>query len=124
VAVAATGNRGRTARMKMDPELPSGFEFQDRPLPPHAGGSVEAAFAAESPLVVADLRAARTGVDDAESFQRIRMEDYFMDVPVFDAFDAIACVTCTSVSEMDGESTPIYASSVPRPVSRRRWNRH
>ncbi len=50
----------------------------------------------EAPLTVADLRAARPGVHDAESFQRMRMEDYFMDVPVFDAFDAVAHVSHTS----------------------------
>jgi erythromycin esterase len=101
VAIAVTSNRGRTARVQMDPEHPLGFEVRDLPLPPPADGSVEAAFATESPLVVADLRAARPGVVDAGSFQRVRMEDYFMDVPVFEAFDAIACVTYTSVSEVE-----------------------
>jgi len=96
VAIAATSNRGRTARMNMDPEHPLGFEVRDLPLPPPADGSVEAAFATEAPLTVADLRAARLGVHDAESFQRIRMEDYFMDVPVFDAFDAVAYIPDTS----------------------------
>jgi erythromycin esterase len=101
VAIAATSNHGRTARMHMDPEHPLGFEVRDHPLPPPASGSVEAAFAAGAPLTVADLRAAQPGIVDAGSFQRMRMEDYFMDVPVFEAFDAIACVTHTSVSEME-----------------------
>ena len=101
VAIAATSSRGRTARMYMSPDNPLGFEVRDLPLPPPATGSVEAAFATEAPLTIADLRAARLGIHDAESFQRMRMEDYFMDVPVFDAFDAIAYVTRTSVSEMD-----------------------
>jgi erythromycin esterase len=101
VAIAATSSRGRTARMYMNPDDPLGFEVRDLPLPPPADGSVEAAFATEAPLTVTDLRAARLSVHDAESFQRMRMEDYFMDVPVFDAFDAIAHVTRTSVSEMD-----------------------
>jgi erythromycin esterase len=101
VAIAVTSNRGRTARVQMDPEHPLGFEVRDLPLPPPADGSVETAFAAEAPLTVADLRAARLGGVDAESFQRMRMEDYFMDVPVFEAFDALACVTDTSVSEME-----------------------
>jgi erythromycin esterase len=95
VAIAATSNRGRTARMHMDPEHPLGFKVRDLPLPPPTDGSVEAAFAAEAPLTVADLRAARLGVHDAESFQRMRMEDYFMDVPIFDAFDAVAYVPHT-----------------------------
>jgi erythromycin esterase len=81
----------------MDPEHQLGFEVRDLPLPPPASGSVEAAFATESPLVVADLRAARPGVHDSGSFQRMRMEDYFMEVLIFDAFDAVACVTSTSV---------------------------
>jgi erythromycin esterase len=101
VAIAATSNRGRTAQIHMDPEHPQGFEVRDLPLPPPADGSVEAAFATEVPLAIADLRAARPGIVDAESFQRVRMEDYFADVPVFDAFDAIACVTHTSVSEVE-----------------------
>jgi hypothetical protein len=37
-------NRGRTARMHMDPEHPLGFEVRDLPQPPPAGGSIEAAF--------------------------------------------------------------------------------
>ena len=44
VSIAATGNRGRTARMHMDPEHPLGFEVRDLPQPPPAGGSIEAAF--------------------------------------------------------------------------------
>jgi len=96
VAIAATSNRGRTARMQVDPEHPLGVEVRDLPLPPPADGSVEAAFAAEAPLTVADLRAARPNVHDAESSRRMRMEDYFVDVSVFDAFDAVACVPDTS----------------------------
>jgi erythromycin esterase len=101
VAIAATSNRGRTARTLMDPDHPLGFEVRDLPLPPPADGSVEAAFTNEATMTVADLRAARPGVVDAGSFQRMRMEDYFMDVPVFDAFDAVACVARTSVGEME-----------------------
>ena len=96
VAIAATSNRGRTARVHMDPEHPLGFEVRDLPLPLPADGSVEAAFATGAPLAAADLRSARPDVYDAESFQRTRMEDYFMDVPVFDAFDAVAHVPHTS----------------------------
>ena len=50
-------------------------------------------------MIVADLRAARPGIHDAESFRRMRMEDYFMDVPVFDAFDAVAFIPWTSCTE-------------------------
>ena len=59
----------------------------------------EAAFATEELPVIADLRAARYGVNDAESFRRIRTEDNFMDVPVFDAFDAVAFVPETNSTE-------------------------
>jgi erythromycin esterase len=54
-------------------------------------------------LAVADLRAARPLLHDAESFQRMRMEDYFMDVLVFDAFDAVAHVSHTSCTEYVAE---------------------
>ena len=104
VSIAATSNRGRTARMHMDPEHPLGFEVHDLLLPPPADGSVEAAFATDASLSVADLRAARLRVDDAESFQRMRMEDYFMDVPIFDAFDAVAHVPHTSCTTYVTES--------------------
>jgi erythromycin esterase len=99
VAIAVTSNSGRTARMQPNPEHPLGFEVSDSPLPPLAEGAIEAAFANEATPLVADLRAARSGVHDAESFRRMRMEDYFMDVPVFDAFDAIVYVPQISVSE-------------------------
>lgn len=99
VAIAATSHSGRTARMQPNPEQPLGFEIFDSSLPPLADGAVEAAFADEASPLVADLRAARPGVYDAESFQRMRMEDYFVDVPVFDAYDAIVCVPQTSFSE-------------------------
>jgi erythromycin esterase len=98
VAIAVTSTHGRTARMQMDPEHPLGFEVGDQPLPPLADGSIEAAFTTEASATIADLRAARPSVRDAELFQRMRMEDYFKDVPVFDAFDAIACVPHTSAT--------------------------
>jgi erythromycin esterase len=101
IAIAATSKRGRTARIHPDPTHPQGFEIFDRPLPPLADGSVEAAFAAEAPLTIADLRAARPDIYDAETFQRMRMEDYFMDVPVFDAFDTIVSIPETSCTERE-----------------------
>jgi erythromycin esterase len=100
VAIAATSNRGRTARIQPDPTHQLGFAVHDRPLPLPADGSVEAAFATEAPLTIADLRAARPSVHDAECIGRMRMEDYFMDVPVFDAFDAIASIPETSCTEL------------------------
>jgi erythromycin esterase len=100
VAIAATSKGGYSARIQPNPAHPLGFAVHDRPLLPHADDSIEAAFATEAPLSIADLRAARRRVYDAESFQHMRMEDYFMDVPVFDAFDAVAFIPETSRTEL------------------------
>jgi erythromycin esterase len=99
VAIAATSNHGRTAQIQPDPTHPLGFQIQDLPLPPPADGSVEAALATRAALAIADLRAARPDVGDAESFGRLRMEGYFTDVPVFDAFDAVAAIPHTSCTQ-------------------------
>jgi erythromycin esterase len=99
LAIAATSTGGRTAQIQPDPTHPRGFQIQDLPLPPAADGSVEAAFTSQAPLVIADLRAARPAIGDAASFGRLRMEGYFHDVPVFDAFDAVAATPQTSCSE-------------------------
>jgi erythromycin esterase len=61
--------------------------------------AVEAAFEGLTLPVISRLQATRGNVSDAKAFQRMRMEDSFMDVPVFEAFDAIAFVPETSVSE-------------------------
>jgi erythromycin esterase len=99
LAIAATSLRGRTAQIQPDPTHPRGFQIQDLPLPPAAEGSVEAALATQHSLAVADLRAARSSVGDAASFGRLRMEGYFTDVPVFDAFDAVAAIPQTSCTQ-------------------------
>jgi erythromycin esterase len=99
LAIAATSTGGRTAQIQPDPEHPLGFRVDDLPLPPAADGSVEAAVATQASLTVADLRAARAAVGDADSFRRLRMEGYFTDVPVFDAFDAVASIPHTSCTE-------------------------
>jgi erythromycin esterase len=99
VAIAATSNHGRTAQIQPDPTHPRGFQIQDLALPPAADRSVEAALVTQAPLTIADLRAARPGVGDAESFRRLRMEGYFTDVPVFDAFDAVAAIAQTRCTQ-------------------------
>jgi erythromycin esterase len=99
LAIAATSTGGRTAQIQPDPSHSRGFRIQDLPLSPPADGSVEAAFTSQAPLAIADLRAARPSVGDAESIGRLRMEGYFHDVPVFDAFDAVAYIPQTSCSE-------------------------
>jgi erythromycin esterase len=99
LAIAATSTGGRTAQIQPDPEHPRGFQIQDLLLPPAAGGSLEAALATPAPLTIADLRAARPAIGDAESIGRLRMEGYFHDVPVFDAFDAVAAIPQTSCTQ-------------------------
>ena len=99
LAIAATSNHGRTAQIQPDPAHPLGFQVNDLPLPPAADGSVEAALVTQAPLALADLRAASTAVGDAESFRRLRMEGSFTDVPVFDAFDAVAYIPHTSCTD-------------------------
>jgi erythromycin esterase len=112
LAIAATSIGGRTAQIQPDPTHPRGFQLQDLPLPPAADGSLEAALATQAPLAIADLRAARPGVDDADSFQRLRMEGYFTDVPVFDAFDAVAAIPQTSCTQ---QATAHPSSAHPAP---------
>jgi erythromycin esterase len=112
LAIAATSLRGRTAQIQPDPTHPRGFHIEDLPLPPAADGSLEAALATQAPLAIADLRAARPAVDDGESFGRLRMEGYFTDVPVFDAFDAVAAIPHTSCTQ---QATAKPSSPDPAP---------
>jgi erythromycin esterase len=92
VSIGVTGGRGDTARVRPAPGSPQGFEVSRCALPPLPEDSVESAMPGGVPLTIADLRTAATEVEDASTFRRIRMEDYFMDVPIFSAFDAIAYV--------------------------------
>ena len=98
-AIAVTGDSGRTARMRPNPENPLGYEVADVPLPPLAEDAVEAAFASVTSPLISNLHAARFEVSDADAYLRIRTEDSFMHVPVFDAFDAVLSLPQTSVSE-------------------------
>lgn len=99
VSLAVTGGRGTVAQGRMDPELPAGFEFVEQTVPPVPADAVEAAFGAGAALTVADLRAARTQVADAGSYRRMRMEHGFIEVPVFDAFDAVAYLPETGCTD-------------------------
>ncbi|RVX46096.1 erythromycin esterase [Nonomuraea polychroma] len=95
-AIGVTSSHGRTAIVgEPTRERPEGTWY-DAPLPPPTGSSIEAAFATGSLWTLANLRAARPHIDDAESFQQSRMADYFLDMPVFAAFDAIAHVSHTT----------------------------
>jgi hypothetical protein len=55
VAIAATSNRARTARIQPDSGHALGFKIFDRALQLLVDGSVEAALPAEAPLIIADL---------------------------------------------------------------------
>ncbi|WP_181448525.1 erythromycin esterase family protein [Nonomuraea aridisoli] len=95
-AIGVTSSHGRTAIVgEPTPQHPEGT-WHDAPLPPPAAGSIEAAFPTASLWSLANLRAARPHIDDAESFQQSRMADYFLDIPVFTAFDAIAHISHTT----------------------------
>ncbi|MGP3921028.1 erythromycin esterase family protein [Nonomuraea sp. 10N515B] len=95
-AIGVTSSLGRTTTLgEPTPERPQGTWY-DAPLPPPAGGSIEAAFPTDRLWMLADLRAAPPHINDAASFQHSRMADYFLDMPVFEAFDAIAHVSRTT----------------------------
>ncbi|MBB6547422.1 erythromycin esterase family protein [Nonomuraea rubra] len=95
-AIGITSSLGRTTTLgDPTPERPQGAWY-DAPLPPPVEGSIESAFPTDRLWTLADLRAARPQIDDAASFQHSRMADYFLDMPVFDAFDAIAHVSRSS----------------------------
>ncbi|MFC3495799.1 erythromycin esterase family protein [Glycomyces rhizosphaerae] len=104
VAIAATSGGGRTVRGSLDPEQPNGFRFADMPVPVAPDTAVEGAFTGRAATTIADLRAARTAIDEAENYTRILMEDYYTDVPVFDAFDALARVDRTTVTDYLADS--------------------
>lgn len=98
-AIGLTHSLGRTAIAGPHPDDPADFAFIDAPLPEPAPDSIEAAFGTDAPWTLADLRAAAAEIDDAASFKTTRMSDYFLDEPVFDAFDAVANVSHTSTTD-------------------------
>ena len=104
VAIGMTAVAGRTARMRMAPDRPRGYTIEDCPLPDLAEGSVEAAFCGVGSAAVADLRAARPCVDDADTYRHIRMEDYTMESVVVEAFDAVACVPTSAPTSAVGRA--------------------
>lgn len=99
VSIGVTCLEGDTAQIRPDPALPRGFAIDALPLPDPASGSIERAFDTMSDLAIADLRAARPAVTDARLFRRIRMEGYFLDVPVLEAFDAVAAIRSTTLDD-------------------------
>ncbi|MFD9942642.1 erythromycin esterase family protein [Nonomuraea sp. NPDC059023] len=98
-AIGVTSSHGRTTTVgEPTPERPEGTWY-DAPLPPPTGHSIEAAFPTDALWTLANLRAARSQVEDAEAVRQSRMADYFLNLPVFDAFDAIAHVSHTTGSD-------------------------
>lgn len=90
LAIAATGGYGRTTVAGLGSDGPL---FRAAPLPLPETGSIEAELAdAVAAVTFADLRAARTAVAAPESVRGLRMADYFLDLPVLEAFDAVAYV--------------------------------
>ncbi|WP_166427379.1 erythromycin esterase family protein [Nonomuraea mesophila] len=95
-AIGVTSSVGQTTTLGAPtPERPHGAWYA-APLPPPVDGSIEAAFPTDRLWALADLRAARPHVHDAASFRHSRMADYFLDLPVFEAFDAVAHVSRTT----------------------------
>lgn len=92
-AIAVTAAAGRTAQIQPNPVADEGFEILDLELEPPAVDSLDALLTGDAPLAVADLRAA-----PANDVRRIRMEGYFLELPVRDAFDAVAWVPRSTVS--------------------------
>jgi erythromycin esterase len=98
-AIGITHSSGRTAIAGPHPEDPDDFAFIDAPLPEAPADSIEAAFPTQAPWTLADLRAAAADIEDAPAFKTTRMSDYFLNEPVFDAFDAIANVSHTTTTD-------------------------
>ena len=93
-AVAITAAGGRTAQIKPAPDAPEGFEILDVEMVPAPPDSLDAHLAGGAPLAFADLR----GAPDSGEVRRMRMEGYFLELPVLDAFDAVAWVPRSTVS--------------------------
>ncbi|MFI6294974.1 erythromycin esterase family protein [Nonomuraea sp. NPDC050790] len=106
-AIGLTSSLGRTTAMgEPTPERPHGA-WLDAPLPPPVAGSVESAFSTGPLWTLADLRAAAPHVEDADAYRHTRMADYFLDLPVFAAFDAFACVSrSTGTGYVTGSPPP------------------
>ncbi|GAB3496543.1 erythromycin esterase family protein [Amycolatopsis cihanbeyliensis] len=102
VAIAATGNHGRVICGEPDPAEPTGIALTERPLPEPVPGSVEAAFTDEAALTIADLRAARRDIEDAEAVRAFRHQEDFLDVPVLEALDAVAYIPYLNPTESLG----------------------
>ncbi|MEU5155658.1 erythromycin esterase family protein [Glycomyces sp. NPDC021274] len=98
-AIGITHTSGRTAIAGPHPDDPADFAFIDAPLPEAPADSIEATFPTQAPWTLADLRAAAADIEDAPAFKKTRMSDYFLNEPVFDAFDAIANVSDTVTTD-------------------------
>jgi erythromycin esterase len=97
LAVGLTCGGGRTPSRRAAPGTPSGAELVPVELEPPAEGSIEAALGADrhGPGIT-DLRPRRSRTPGPS---RIRVMDSYLDIPVVDAFDAIATVPTITTTE-------------------------
>jgi erythromycin esterase len=103
VALAATAGGGRTAQIEMDGEQPEGFRIVQLDAPEPADGSLESLLSSDAPLTVTDLRPLG-GTQQARVIDRMAMEGYHVELPVVEAFDAVAHVPTGSISLPRGEA--------------------
>ena len=99
-AIAITAPAGRTAQIQPNPVADEGFGILEVELEPPADDSLDALLSGDAPLAVADLRGA-----PVDGIHRMRMEGYFLELPVVDAFDAVAWVPRSTVSPAVSGST-------------------
>jgi erythromycin esterase len=97
LSIALTCGAGRTSSRRLAPDAPGGFEAFPVELSAPAEGSVEALLRADrTGPQVADLRPLRA---DGTGPQRIRLLESYLDQPVAEAFDLVATVPATEVTE-------------------------
>lgn len=97
-AIAITAPAGRTAQIQPDPAAADGFAIIEVELTPPEAGSLDANLNGSASLALVDLR----GTPDRDQLRRMRMEGYYLELPVLDAFDAVAWVPRSRVSPAVG----------------------
>jgi erythromycin esterase len=107
-AIAITAAAGRTAQIQPNPALDAGFEIREVELTPVERDSLDAHLGGDAPLSLVDLRHAPSG----EAIRGMRMEGYFLELPALDAFDAVAWVSRSSVSDTIRGGPSSWTSSV------------
>jgi erythromycin esterase len=92
-AIALTAAGGTTAEIRPNVEARDGFEIVEIELERATNDSLDVRLAGNAPLAIADLRGERDS-----DVRRMRMEGYFLELSVVDAFDAVAWVPRSGVS--------------------------